>query len=113
LSNLVANAIKFTPAGGRVSIGADRRTEEICFWVADTGVGIRSDQVSLLFDPFWQARKTDRRGAGLGLPIAKGLVEAHGGRIWVASAWGKGSTFYFTIPFAPSGKGNHEASTDS
>jgi signal transduction histidine kinase len=102
LSNLVGNAIKFTPAGGRIRIGAEQRGDEVCFWVSDTGSGIVAEVMSHIFDRFWQARRTDRRGTGLGLFIAKALVEAHGGRIWVESAPGQGSTFYFTVSVAPS-----------
>ena len=68
------------------------------FWVADTGPGIAAEDLPHVFDRFWQARKEERGGAGLGLPIVKGIVEAHGGRVWVESALGQGSTFRFTIP---------------
>jgi signal transduction histidine kinase len=101
LSNLVGNAIKFTAAGGRIRIGAEQRDDEVCFWVADTGSGIEAEALSYIFDRFWQAGRTDRRGSGLGLFIAKALVEAHGGRIWVESAPRQGSTFYFTVSVAP------------
>lgn len=98
--NLLGNAAKFTPAGGRITVGARPGKGEIIFWVADTGEGISEADVPRLFDRFWQARKGERRGAGLGLGIAKGIVEAHGGRIWVDSAPGQGSTFQFTVPVA-------------
>jgi len=101
LENLLANAIKFTAAGGRITVGATPRDDEVLFWVADTGAGIAAADLPHVFDRFWQARKGERHGAGLGLQIAKGLVEAHGGRIWVESAVGRGSTFFFTIPAAP------------
>ena len=68
------------------------------FWVLDTGPGIPTENIPHLFERFWQARRADRRGAGLGLPIVKGIVEAHGGRIWAESMFGSGSTFFFTIP---------------
>jgi signal transduction histidine kinase len=69
------------------------------FWVADTGSGVTGEDLPHLFDRFWQAQKKDaRRGAGLGLPIVKGIVEAHHGRIWVESTPGRGSIFFFTIP---------------
>ncbi len=97
-SNLVGNAIKFTPRGGRVALRADAVENAVRFQVADTGSGIPADHVPRLFDRFWQARRTDRRGLGLGLPIVKGIVDAHRGRIEVASAPGEGSTFSFTIP---------------
>jgi PAS domain S-box-containing protein len=95
--NLIGNAIKFTPPGGRITIGARPREHEVLFWVADTGCGIGSDGLTRVFDRFWQAARTDRQGAGLGLPITKGIVEAHGGRIWVESAPGQGSTFFFAL----------------
>lgn len=99
--NLLGNAAKFTAAGGCVTVGARPGAEgEIVFWVTDTGEGISPADVPRLFDRFWQARKGERRGAGLGLSIAKGIVEAHGGRIWVDSAPGHGSTFHFTVPVA-------------
>ncbi len=102
IANLVDNAIKFTPPGGRIVLGANRSEDEVRFSVTDSGPGIPPDEVPHLFDRFWQARRTDRRGAGLGLSIAKGLVEAHGGRIWLEStAGGWGSTFHFTLPVAP------------
>jgi signal transduction histidine kinase len=100
LSNLLTNALKFTAPGGRVRVGAEQLADEVCFWVTDTGPGISAEELPHVFERFWQARPGDRRGAGLGLLIAKGIVEAHGGRIWVESAFGKGSTFYFTLPIA-------------
>lgn len=98
LENLVVNAAKFSPAGGVISVGARRRGDDSLFWVQDSGTGISEADLPHLFDRFWQVKKTARRGAGLGLAIVKGLVESHGGRIWVETAVGKGSTFYFTIP---------------
>jgi len=98
--NLIGNAVKFTEPGGRITVGAMRRDAEVLFRVSDTGVGVEAENLSHLFDRFWQKRTARRRGAGLGLPIVKGIVEAHGGRIWVESAPGRGSTFFFTIPVA-------------
>ncbi len=100
LENLVDNAVKFTRPGGRVTIGAAPRDDEVLFWVADTGPGIEAGDMPHLFDRFWQARRVGRQGAGLGLPIVKGIVEGHGGRIWVESQVGVGSTFFFTLPLA-------------
>ncbi len=105
LENLVGNAIKFTPEGGRITVGAARREHEVEFWVADTGCGISPDGLPHVFDRFWQARKGARQGAGLGLPITHGIVEAHGGRIWVESTLGRGTVFFFTIPEAPTAEG--------
>jgi PAS domain S-box-containing protein len=101
LSNLVGNAIKFTPPGGRIVLGADTLAEpQVRFAVVDSGPGIAPEQLPHIFGQYWQANRTDRRGIGLGLAIAKGLVEAHGGRIWVESQVGVGSNFYFTLPAA-------------
>ena len=98
--NLIGNALKFTAAGGRITVGAASRDREVAFWVADSGCGIAPDAIPHLFERFWQASQHDRRGAGLGLPIVKGIVEAHGGHVWVESAIGRGSTFFFSIPMA-------------
>jgi len=98
--NLIGNAIKFTTAGGWITVGAESNDQEVVFWVADSGGGIAPGDIPHVFDRFWQATRGDRRGAGLGLPITKGIVEAHGGRIWVESTLGRGSTFYFSIPRA-------------
>ncbi|MFL5470152.1 MAG: PAS domain S-box protein [Gemmatimonadaceae bacterium] len=100
LSNLVGNAVKFTPRNGRITVSAERIDGEVRFGVIDTGPGIPAEQVPHIFGRFWQARASDRRGIGLGLAIAKGIVEAHNGRIWVESHVGLGSTFYFTLPSA-------------
>jgi PAS domain S-box-containing protein len=98
--NLIGNAIKFTKAGGSITVGAVSRDHEVTFRVADTGSGIAPENLPRVFDRFWQASRPGRAGAGLGLPITKGIVEAHRGRIWVESAAGSGSTFFFTIPTA-------------
>jgi PAS domain S-box-containing protein len=100
LENLIGNAIKFTEAGGWIGVGATSRDHEVVFWVSDTGSGIASEDLPRVFDRFWQATRAGRQGAGLGLPITKGIVEAHGGRIWVESTPGRGTTFSFTIPKA-------------
>jgi signal transduction histidine kinase len=97
LSNLVGNAVKFTPRGGVITIRADDAPGGVRFSVSDTGVGMTPEQLSKLFGQFWQANPADRRGIGLGLSIAKGIVEAHGGRIWVESQPGAGTTFHFTL----------------
>jgi signal transduction histidine kinase len=100
LTNLLSNAIKFSPNGGTITVGAERRGMEICFSVSDRGAGIPEDQFEHLFDRYWQAKETARFGVGLGLAIAKGIVESHGGQIWVESEIGRGSTFSFTVPLA-------------
>jgi PAS domain S-box-containing protein len=98
LSNLVGNAVKFTPREGRITVCAERMEGEVRFSVIDTGPGIPAEQLPHIFGRFWQAKTSDRRGIGLGLAIAKGIVESHNGRIWVESHVGLGSTFYFTLP---------------
>jgi len=98
LSNLIGNSMKFTPAGGRISMRAKLVGEEVLFSTSDTGPGIPREHLSHIFNPYWQAKRTERLGAGLGLSIAKGIVEAHGGRIWVESEQGRGTDFYFTLP---------------
>lgn len=100
LSNLVGNAIKFTPPGSDIIVRAVVLDEEVVFSVTDRGRGMTATQLANAFDRFWQSSRTDRQGAGLGLAITKGIVEAHGGRIWAESTAGKGSTFYFTVPIA-------------
>jgi signal transduction histidine kinase len=97
-SNILGNAIKFTEPDGQITIDAARQGTEVLFSVADTGCGIASDDVPHLFNRFWQARANDRGGAGLGMSIAKGITEAHGGRIWVKSTVGVGTTIFFTAP---------------
>jgi PAS domain S-box-containing protein len=99
-SNLLGNAIKFTPPGGTVRVGGEMKDGQVCFFVEDTGPGIAPEQLPHLFVRFWQAKRTDRRGLGLGLPIAKELVEAHGGHIWAESQPGGGGALRFTLPVA-------------
>lgn len=108
-SNLVGNALKFTPEGGAIRLQVEQIDGEVRFSVADNGPGIPPDQLPHVFDRFWQGRKGDRRGAGLGLSIARGIIEAHGGRLWVESQLGKGTTFYFSIPLQ---RESSEASSD-
>jgi signal transduction histidine kinase len=100
LANLAGNAVKFTPSGGRVEVSAAREGDEVRVAVRDTGPGIAAEDLPYVFDRFWQARSTRRAGAGLGLAIARGIVEAHGGRIGAESTVGEGSTFAFTLPVA-------------
>ena len=102
LSNLLGNALKFTPAGGQVRLSARVVAGgAVEIDVADTGSGIPGDQLAHVFDRFWQADRQGRAGAGLGLSIVKGIVEAHGGEIRVESVVGDGTTFSLTVPVAP------------
>ncbi|HEX3578925.1 MAG TPA: ATP-binding protein [Thermoanaerobaculia bacterium] len=100
LSNLIGNAMKFTPPGGMITCRAEPEDAKVLITVADTGPGIPRENLGDIFNPYWQAKRTARLGAGLGLPIAKGIVESHGGRIWVESEPGKGTKFFFTLPVA-------------
>ena len=107
LANLLGNAVKFTPAGGTVTVEALADDAEVRVAVRDTGPGIPEDEQPRLFQRHWQSRATAARGSGLGLYIAKGLVEAHGGRLWVDSTLGAGSTFTFTLPLPPERRPPH------
>lgn len=78
-SNIVGNAIKYTPEGGEIELGAEEQQDSILFYINDNGPGIASQHLEMIFDRFWQERKNTGKGAGLGLTIAKGIVEAHGG----------------------------------
>lgn len=100
LSNLCGNALKFTPSGGRVRLRAEAGEHELRIAVEDTGAGIAPEHLAHIFDRFWQAKRASRASAGLGLAIAKSIVEAHGGRIWVESTVGRGTCFAFTLPVA-------------
>lgn len=105
LTNLIQNAVKFTPSGGQISIETKPVAGGLVqFCVADTGCGISPDEQGRIFERFYRGEtiQVDQRGAGLGLPITKSLVELHGGSIWVESVLGQGSRFYFTIPIASS-----------
>jgi len=100
LSNLCANALKFTRRGGTVTVSADRNGEVVQLTVRDSGIGISRDHLSHVFDRFWQAKRASRASVGLGLAIAKSIVESHGGKIWVESTEGEGTAFHFTLPLA-------------
>jgi len=100
VSNLIGNAMKFTPPGGAVRLTGKRRDEAVLFMVTDTGPGVPHENLRDIFNPYWQGKRAERMGAGLGLPIARGIVESHGGKIWVESNPGRGTTFYFTLPIA-------------
>ena len=105
LSNVIGNAVKFSPAGGAVTVTARADDDAVEVAVSDTGEGIPAAQLPRVFDRFYQgslSSRATRHGAGLGLPIARGIVEAHGGRIWIESAAGSGTTVRFTLPQAES-----------
>ena len=99
-ANLVGNAIKFTPTGGEVTLRLDRCGDDVQLSVRDTGPGISEIEREHIFERYWQAQPTAKKGAGLGLFITKGIIEAHGGKIWIESEPGAGSTFRFTVPKA-------------
>lgn len=98
LGNLISNAIKFTPRGGSVHVITDPEGSTVRLGVRDTGPGIDEDQLAHVFDRFWQSRAGDRRGAGLGLAIAKAIIEAHGGRLHLESEIGVGTTAWTELP---------------
>jgi len=103
-ANIIGNAVKFTPSGGRILVRAAERDDGfVRFAIADTGPGIDPVELGFVFDRFWQAKETARAGTGLGLAICKGIIEGHGGTIWVESQVGVGTTFYFTMPRARAG----------
>lgn len=98
LSNLCANALKFTRRGGTVTVSGDHNGEVVQITVRDSGIGISPDNLRHVFDRFWQAKRASRASVGLGLAIAKSIVESHGGKIWVESTEGEGTAFHFTLP---------------
>ena len=100
LSNLLGNAIKFTPEGGTVTLRARPRDGQLSVTIADTGPGIAPEDLAHIFDRFWRPRGSEREGTGLGLYIARGIVEAHGGRVWAESS-PQGATVVFTLPLEP------------
>jgi signal transduction histidine kinase len=98
LSNLIGNALKFTPAGGRIMVCARPVESAVQISVQDSGTGISAAHLPHVFDRYWQVDRMSRSGAGLGLAICKGIVEAHGGSVWVDSTVGRGTTVHFTVP---------------
>jgi PAS domain S-box-containing protein len=103
LTNLLSNAIKYSPQGGTVTVGMRREGNEVVVWVADQGMGIPCEVIPRLFSKFFRVDCKETRsinGTGLGLALVKAIIEAHNGRVWVESAVGVGSTFFFTLPLA-------------
>lgn len=98
LGNLIGNAMKFTPEGGEVRVRVAATDDAIRIGVCDTGPGMDETQLAHIFDRFWQARSGDRRGAGLGLAIARGIAEAHSGRLWLESEVGEGTNAWVELP---------------
>lgn len=101
LSNLLSNAHRYTPEGGRITLSLKQQGSELWVSVADTGPGIKPEELPYVFERFWWADKSRARatgGSGLGLAIAKHFVEAHNGRAWVESTPGQGATFTFSLP---------------
>jgi len=105
VTNLLGNATKFTPAGGQITVGAARVKDTLQIDVVDTGLGVPHQDLVKIFEKFYQVIRMDNsqktKGTGLGLPICKGIVEKHGGKIWVESELGKGSKFSFSLPITP------------
>jgi two-component system, OmpR family, phosphate regulon sensor histidine kinase PhoR len=103
LQNLLDNAIQYTPEGGQIEVSATAEAREAVIAVSDTGIGIPIADQERIFERFYRvdaARSREAGGTGLGLSIAKHIVEAHGGRLWVESAVGRGSKFSFSVPLA-------------
>lgn len=98
LLNLLTNASKFTPEGGKITVSASADNNSLVIEVTDTGVGVPAEEQELIFQPYYQIN--GGRGSGLGLAITKSLVELHGGKIWLKSVAGQGSTFSFSLPLA-------------
>jgi signal transduction histidine kinase len=101
LANLVGNAIKYTPANGRIWIRASRQPDAVVVGVTDTGIGISPADLPQVFDKFYRCHNPqaiEQDGSGLGLAIVKSIIAEHGGKVWVESTLGKGSTFYFSLP---------------
>lgn len=97
ITNILDNALKYTNSGGRISVNMEDREKDILVQITDTGIGISNEHLPHVFDTFYRVHE-DSKGSGLGLSIVKKIVEAHGGKIWVESKIGKGSTFSFTLP---------------
>jgi chemotaxis family two-component system sensor kinase Cph1 len=100
LGNLLGNALKFTPGGGKVHLSGEASSEGVCISVADTGPGIAPENLQSIFESFWKTHDGNDTGTGLGLGIARGIVEMHGGHVAVESELGRGTVFTVTLPAA-------------
>ena len=101
MGNLIGNAAKFTPAGGTIVVGAALAETRIHLFVADSGPGVPADDIPHVFDRYWTARRHARaRGTGVGLAIVRGIVDAHGGHVWVEANAGGGARFILALPIA-------------
>ena len=100
MANLIGNAIKFSNGQGTIGLTANVGEANVTVAVSDTGPGIPSEDLQRIFEPYTTSPRNEQSGTGLGLYIARAIVERHGGRIWVKSQPGKGSTFFFTLPRA-------------
>ena len=103
ISNLIDNAMKYTPSGGSITVGLDERADSVILRVSDTGIGIAPADQGRLFEKFYRVKRRDTldiKGSGLGLSIVKSIAEWHGGRVWVDSQLGQGSTFYMALPIS-------------
>lgn len=110
VSNLLGNSLKFTPDGGSILIRLSHSANSLLFSIRDSGPGIPKENLPHIFDRYWQAQSHQAHGLGLGLSIARGIVMAHGGKIWVESQLGLGTTFYFTLPIPPAAELQKEIS---
>jgi signal transduction histidine kinase len=111
LQNVLSNAVSVTPRGGAVCVGYRRRGDHVVFYVADGGPGVAAEDRRRIFERYWRGPEAGHRGVGLGLSIAKGIVEAHGGRLWVAARRGRGAVFRFSLPIAASGAAQAEGAS--
>jgi signal transduction histidine kinase len=114
--NLISNAIKFTPENGTISVDARLHNKAVTIEVSDTGIGISEEDIARLFDEFYRVDNQinqNVKGTGLGLPLAKKIVEAHKGKMWITSKLNEGTTFHFTLPVEPSSSDEPSGTTDS